>query len=132
MNEQAFFTVGEAAKRVGKSKATISNAIKSGKLSVYEKTESGYRIAASELFRVFTAERSVSANFEQIRTPNLTPAEREEMEGLRRENALLRDERNDLRRRLDGETEERRKLTAILTDDRQPQPGLWSRLFKRH
>jgi hypothetical protein len=128
MAEQAFFTVGEAAKQVRRSKATISNAIttisnaiKSGRLSVHEKSESGYKIAASELFRVFpTDERSP----EQTRTPandTVNTAALIEIEGLRRENVLLRDERDDLRRRLDSESEERRKLTALLTDHRQQQ-----------
>ena len=44
MPEQQFFSLGEAAKATGKSKATISNALKTGRLSVHEKTESGYRI----------------------------------------------------------------------------------------
>jgi hypothetical protein len=116
MDEQTFFTVGEAAKQARRSKATISNAIKNGRLSVHERTESGYRIAASELFRVFPPdERSI----EQVRThanDQVNTAALIEAEGLRRENALLRDERDDLRRRLDAEAEERRKLTALLTD----------------
>ena len=133
MNEQAFFTLGEAAKRTGKSKATISNAIKSGKLSVQEKTDSGYRIAAAELFRAFPPERkngSENTSIEQTRTPNPNAVNT----GLEREIELLREERtrereqlqatiDDLRRRLDAEGEERRKLTALLTDQRQqPEP----------
>jgi hypothetical protein len=122
MEEQAFFTVGEAAKQVGRSKATISNAIKTGKLAVHERTANGYRIAAAELFRVF---RPDERQIEQTLTPandTLNTAALVELEGLRRENALLRDERDDLRRRLDEEAEERRKLTAILTDQRTQQP----------
>jgi hypothetical protein len=121
MDEQSFFTVGEAAKQVRRSKATISNAIKTGRLSVHERTESGFRIAASELFRAFPSDERPT---EQVRTPaneQVNTAALIEAEGLRRENALLRDERDDLRRRLDGEGEERRKLTAILTDQRQQQ-----------
>lgn len=118
MEEQAFFTVGEAAKQVGRSKATISNAIKTGKLTVHERTANGYRIAAAELFRVF---RPDERQIEQTLTPandTLNTSALIELEGLRRENALLRDERDDLRRRLDEEAEERRKLTAVLTDQR--------------
>src|SRR3954452_4942162 len=118
MQEQAFFTVGKAAKQVGKSKATISNAIKTGKLAVHERTANGYRIAAAELFRVFRPDKR---QIEQTLTPandTMNTSALIELEGLRRENALLRDERDDLRRRLDEEAEERRKLTAILTDQR--------------
>src|SRR3954454_11602683 len=123
MQEQAFFTVGEAAKQVGRSKATISNAIKTGKLAVHERTANGYQIAAAELFRVF---RPDERQVEQTLTPandTLNTSALIELEGLRRENRLLRDERDDLRRRLDEEAEERRNLTAILTDQRtQAQP----------
>src|SRR5277367_5076294 len=101
MDEQTFFTVGEAAKQARRSKATISNAIKTGKLSVHERTESGYRIAASELFRAFPPDERPA---EQSRTPandQMNAAALIEAEGLRRENMLLRDERDDLRRRLD-------------------------------
>jgi hypothetical protein len=72
MTEQAFFTVGEAAKAARRSKATISNAIKTGRLSVHERAESGYKIAASELFRVFqdsvhrTARRRRSSSWQRL------------------------------------------------------------------
>jgi hypothetical protein len=51
-----------------------------------------------------------------------------------RERQQLTDQIEDLRRRLDTEAEERRKMTALLTDqrakDEQPQrPGLIGRLF---
>ena len=129
MPEQQFFSLGEAAKATGKSKATISNAIKTGRLSVHEKTESGYRIAASELFRAFPPNVQSNGQTEQTRTqePNGLNG------GLEREIELLREERDrerrqfeatidDLRRRLDAEGEERRRMTAILTDQRRPDP----------
>ena len=152
MHEQAFFTLGEAAKATGKSKGTISNAVKSGRLSVHEKTENGFRIAASELFRVFppnTLNGSQNVQSEQTQTPKLnslnSPLERE-IEILReerdRERRQLEDTIADLRQRLDKEGEERMRLTAILTDQRpQPQPepaaispqkpveGRWSRAW---
>ena len=49
-----------------------------------------------------------------------------EFDLLREQIALLKDERDDLRRRLDEETEERRmtqaKLTALLTHEREQDP----------
>ena len=49
-----FLTLGQAAIFTGKSKTTISKALKSGKLSYAEKTVSGqYRIEQSELLRVY-------------------------------------------------------------------------------
>ena len=68
----------------------------------------------------------------QIATPDETGV-------LRAENELLRQQLNqtqstveDLRKRLDAESEERRKLTLMLTDQRSGNGGgLWSRLFGR-
>ena len=49
----AYYTLGQAAKATGKTKTTISNAIKKGRLSA-EKNDSGhYQIEVSELHRVF-------------------------------------------------------------------------------
>ena len=49
-----------------------------------------------------------------------------EFDLLREQIALLKDERDDLRRRLDEEAEERRmtqaKLTALLTHEREQDP----------
>lgn len=133
MPEHQFFSLGEAAKAVKKSKATISNAIKTGRLSVHEKTESGYRIAASELFRVFPLNSEINGQIEQTRTHESNGLNRV----LEREIELLREERDrerrqheatidDLRRRLDSEAEERRRLTALLTDQSKPETPVLS------
>ena len=58
------YTIGEAAKATGKSKATISKAIKTGVLSAERqgtKTTSPFAIDASELFRVFSPSSSNTA-----------------------------------------------------------------------
>lgn len=47
------FSLGQAAKEVGKSKTTISRAINSGKISANGNSENGYQIQPCELFRVF-------------------------------------------------------------------------------
>lgn len=51
-----------------------------------------------------------------------------ELAGLQQKAAILESERDDLRRRLDVEGEERRKLTALLIDQRPPW---WRRLAPR-
>lgn len=148
MTKQTFFTLGEAAKHVGKSKATLSNAIKTGRLSVYEKTESGYRIDAAELYRVFPPNRSLNGETEQSRTPETKHPNTEQPLGLLIEVAELRvklesaaqritdKERviEDLRRRLDLEGEERRRMSSmLLTYQEQPKPekqGFWKRLAR--
>jgi hypothetical protein len=136
MTEQAFFTLGEAAKVTGKSKGTLSNAIKAGRLSVYEKTEHGYRIDAAELFRVFppnTPNGSGNGVTEQSRTLELNSSNKvleREIEILRqerdRERRQMQDTIDDLRSRLDREEEERKRVTRILTDqsEKKAQPEI--------
>lgn len=140
------FTLGEAAKAAGVSKPTLSKAIKAGRLS-YEKNEDGsYRIQAGELFRAYPPGRQGNGEdtpeVDEVETGVSEPATRglaaREADRLRqqladvnaereRERRQLEDQIADLRRRLDVEGEERRKLTAILTDQRsrpaEPQPA---------
>jgi hypothetical protein len=126
--EQAFLTLGEAARAVGRSKATLSKAVQTGRLSVHERTEAGFRIAASELFRAFPPNAphvQVNGSPEQTLTPQVNSPS----SALEREIELLREERArerhqleaviaDLRRRLDLADEERHRLTLMLTDQR--------------
>jgi hypothetical protein len=125
MGEQVNFTLGGASKATGKSKSTISKAISSGRLSVMSKEGGAFQISASELFRVFPIEQAGNVEIERLETPNSTPETgilEAQLEGVRGELEQVRSERDDLRRRLDMESEERRKLTALLTDQRTRQP----------
>lgn len=142
-----YFTLGEAAKQAGLSKPTVSKAISSGRLSAEKQPDGSYRIQPAELFRVYPPETRVTRSDrndvdEQETGPEdgladgeilllrerlaLLAAERE------RERAQLTDQIQDLRRRLDGEAEtrrteaeERRKLTAVLTDQRERGRRRW-------
>jgi len=109
---------------------TIQRAIKSGKLSASRRDDESYDIDPSELHRVFPPVSVLEAkNDNKVRDdiPNdimvlqlelkvrdekiaLIEAERE------REREQLTGQIDDLRHRLDSEAEERRKLTALLTD----------------
>lgn len=64
-NERPFLTLSQAAKRVGKSKATISKAIANGRLSVAKRDSNGFKIDPAELFRVFTPVCSVNGQTER-------------------------------------------------------------------
>ncbi len=125
------FTLGEAAREVGKTKTALANAIKAGRISATRDDKGQYQIDPAELFRVYPAK---SLEVGDTR-PNETAT-------LQRENELLREqldrEREINRRlfdRLDEEAAERRKLTALLTHQppaaapETPRPGLWRRLF---
>lgn len=125
------YSLSEAATATGKSRMTIQRAIKSGKVSASRGEDGSYSIDPAELHRVFpavTSETAQSVSMGQRDTTSDTNVLRLQVEMLREQMAGLQDERDDLRRRLDEEASERRKLTAILTDQR-PKAGLLGRLF---
>lgn len=120
-------TLNEAAKSCRKAKGTVLKAIKEGRLSAPKDAQGRYEIDPSELHRVFPL-----TNTDQSEKPVLTPASdhenRIEIERLRAElkavNTLsenMAETVADLRERLDREGEERRQLTAMLTDQRTGQ-----------
>jgi excisionase family DNA binding protein len=160
-SEIPFFTLGEAAKQAGVSKPTLSKAIKTGRISAEKQPDGSYRIQPAELFRVYPPETHGNgldrSEFVERETGKENRLVAEQVGVLRERLALLTDERErerqqltdqieDLRRRLDAEAdarrlegEERRKLTALLTDqrpkDETPSPnagrGFWARLRGR-
>jgi hypothetical protein len=114
------FSLGQAAKETGLDKSTISRAIKSGRLSAQRKEGGGgYEIDPAELFRVFPPASKEQAP-PSLPTDASTDVQLENRElriKLEAAEARIRDkdeEVHDLRRRLDLEGEERRKLTMML------------------
>jgi protein subunit release factor A len=63
------YTLGEAAKAVGKSKGTISKAIKTGKISAHKKEDGSFSIEAAELHRVYPPVSETVSN-EHKETPD--------------------------------------------------------------
>lgn len=125
----AKISISEASRLIGKPRSTIHRHLSQGKLS-REKDGLGHSVIdLSELERVYgplrqadMSETGASLHLATVGQDIVDRAALIELEAVKRENALLRDEREDLRRRLDTESEERRKLTAILTDQRKPEP----------
>jgi hypothetical protein len=121
-------SLGQAAKETGLDKSTISRAIKSGKLSAHRKESGGYEIDPAELFRVFSpASQKPDPMALPLDVPTETLLENRELR-IKLEMAELRirdkeDEVRDLRRRLDTESEERRKLTLMLLAQPQSPPS---------
>ena len=131
------YTIGTAAKATGRAKSTVSRDIRSGTLSAEKNPDGSYSIDASELMRVYPdafdpnrPENTNSNDAQHQKTPHETGLLQAEVERLLdllrvadierdRERRQLSDQIEDLRRRLDCEGEERRKLTAILTDQRK-------------
>lgn len=123
MGQQSIFSLGEAARVTGRSKSTLSKAIKNGRLSVRSAEGGQFQIDAAELFRVFPANSGSNVEIERSATPKETPETALLRAKLEAADARLQDARDqidDLRRRLDAEAEERRRLTALLTDQRRP------------
>lgn len=122
-------SASQAAKETGKSIPTITRAIKSGRLSAvpadpHDKGK-GWEIDPAELFRVFPPLTPASNDTHDklgIETPNSASALEAEIKMLHERLADKDDVIDDLRKRLDAESEERRKLTMILTDQR-PVPA---------
>lgn len=135
-SKRQFLTLSQAAKEVGKSKATISKAIVDGRLSVYERSSDGFKIDPAELFRVFAQNRSLNTQTERYERPS-EQGERPQINTqntnievlkvkLEAAEQLLRDRDraiNDLQQRLNKESDERRKLTEKIASLLLPAPA---------
>lgn len=133
MKNGTYFTIGQAAKETGKAKSTIKKAIDTGELSVVEKTARGFKIDASELFRVFQ-KRSENNTIEQIETPMKTIENsvlQAKLEASQQRYADAERTIEDLRERLSKSDYERTRLTTLLTDQREksiePRKWFWQR-----
>ena len=115
-------TLNQAAKEAVKSKSTILEAIRSGRLSAQKDAQGRYQIDPAELFRVYPpfGQQPDAGTATDPHQPNTETA------FFERIIAGLESERDDLRRRLDEETAERReaqaKLTALLTYQPKAEP----------
>lgn len=143
--------LNQAAKTCKKSKAAILDAIRSGRLSAKQNELKVWEIDPAELFRVYpfeieTDQPTSKATKHQNRDQ---PSENQELtsdlfkeiiEKIEKEREREREQMqttiDDLRKRLDEEAEERRKLTNLLTH--QPEPPtkkkenlLFRKIFKK-
>lgn len=143
------YSLKQAAEAVGRGKPAILRAIQKGIISGTRSAKNEWLIDPAELHRVYPpiARNDLqSVQTERGATPDAAVILQRENELLKEQIELLRDERQDLRRRLDQSEEERRetqgKLTAILTyqpeqkTEVQPEPiakksGLLEKLFGR-
>jgi len=119
----AQYTLAEAAKATGKSKSTILRSIRAGRISaVRDELSGGWLVEPAELHRLYAehdAERGAANDRVRNGQRNGHDAAIRELQAEReRERAQFIETIADLRRRLDAEAEERRRLTAILADQR--------------
>lgn len=125
------YTLGEAARETGKSKATISKAIKSGRISARKDETGTFHIDPSELHRVYPP--TVSSGHKE--TPGNAP-EKTNVDGTIRElqarlesaHERLSDKEAVIADLKEDRDRWRQQATALLTDQRPPK-GLISRLF---
>jgi hypothetical protein len=125
------YTLGEAAIAVGKSKATISKAIKSGRISAEKQPNGSYKIDPSELHRVYPPTPS-TVEGERQETPNSTVDKLRETIEL--EVRLQAADKRILELEEDRE-HWRQQATRLLTQQEnqstkeQDKGGFWKRLF---
>ena len=141
------YTLGEAAKATGISKASISRAVNSGRISAAKNDDGSFSIEPVELHRVYPPKSSVTVSATEYETTRNTEGDTPNTPQInvlqaRLEAALeqLRDRDGtigDLRHRLDLSDAERREAQArvigLLTgpEAAETKRGFFGRLFGR-
>lgn len=106
-------TIGEASTQTGKSKSTLSRAIKKGTISASKNDDGSFSIEPAELFRVYkrvydaTAETAKNATDDTPRNPIATPEKDIEIATLRAELHAAREKIDDLKHQADEIREDR-------------------------
>ncbi len=124
------YTLGEAARATGKSKATLSKAIKSGRISAHKDETGTFHIDPSELHRVYPP--TVSAEHKE--TP-VNTIEKHDNDGIIRElqarleaaHERLTDKESVISDLREDRDKWRHQATALLADHRPK--GFLKRLF---
>jgi hypothetical protein len=94
------YTAGQAATATGISKATITRALKSGKISGQKDASGAWVIDPAELHRVFPPVASTQ-NETQLMQQSATPHKTPDFSALERENQMLREALNDAKQERD-------------------------------
>ena len=127
MGETLPYSLTEAARATGHNRSAIWKAIKRGSLSASRDEATGrWQVEAAELHRLFPpampsiAQGTTGNGLDVPRETAEMAMLRAQLEAERARAAVLEGVVDDLRRRLDAESEERRRLTSVLADQRQP------------
>ena len=139
-------TLNEAAKACGRSKGTLSKAIKSGQLSAIRCEDGSFAIEPSELFRVFPGPVVIGGG-DRLETPGNTheiDGLKADLEAARKEAAMFREmldetraDREDLRKDRDAWRRQAEQQTQLLQDMRAEKPdqteraGFFGRVWGR-
>ncbi len=134
-------SLNRAAKQGGIAKSTLQRALENGDLSADKNDKGHWQIDESEFGRWLgsrSTEHTETSSENQLGTHGGTQEKTTDFSALETEVKLLRERLGDkdefiadLQRRLDDEASERRKLTALLTDQRETSgkssQGWWKR-----
>jgi excisionase family DNA binding protein len=126
------YTLGEAAKATGKSKSTISKAIKNGRISARKDETGTFHIDPSELHRVYPPTVSGEQNEPLANTPARTDIDgtiRELQARLEAAHERLSDKETVIDDLKEDRDRWRQQATALLTDQRPK--GFFSKLLGR-
>jgi hypothetical protein len=117
--------INQSAKSINVARSTLYRDINNGKVSITKDAKGKPFIDVSELERVYgkvtLCDTSESVQKKHIETIEKDSFIQREMELLREQIEILKDERDDLRQRLNSESEERKKLTLMLTHQKEMQ-----------
>lgn len=134
--------INQSAKSINVARSTLYRDINNGKVSITKDAKGRSFIDVSELERVY-GEVTLSDMSESVQMLHNDTVEKDtllqrEIELLREHIDILKDERDDLRQRLNDEAEERKKLTLMLTHQKETKkeartdvPKLFEKIFKK-
>ena len=133
------YTLGEAAKATGKDRATISRALKKGKISGTKDTQGQWQIDPAELHRVYPPAQQSNTeratDNARIRNSNFESDNRvlqAELDAAKERIKNIEAERDKWHRAFEQQQETATNALRQLEDHRQRESrGFWSRLFGR-
>lgn len=125
------YTAGQAAKATGVATATITRALKSGKISGHKDESGAWAIDAAELHRAFppiSTQHRESHSVKGIATQHETHERPMEISALEREVQTLRDALTDAREDRDKWRDMAERLSLSPPAPATGKPGFWARL----
>jgi DNA-binding MurR/RpiR family transcriptional regulator len=126
------YTAGQAAKAVGVSKATITRALQSGKISGLKDDNGAWSIDPAELHRVFPPVAHATPESQTLKQ-SATPEKVNETGVLERENQMLREALFEARQERDRWHQIADRLSiappAPAPIQQETAESFWSRLF---
>ena len=128
------YTLGEAAKATGKSKSTISKAIKNGRISALKGSNGVYSIDPSELHRVYPITIQETGTLEQEnihKSPEVDTTKENkirELEILLKASEQRLEDRDEQLSDIKEDRDKWRQQATALLDDKRPK-GFWTRVL---